>query len=273
MGRATDAALLSLTIGGVALEGVEAGRGRALLFLHPGYPSGRLPPDSPVLAGLAESFRVLAPTHPGFGRVQPPEWMNTVDDLAYFYLDMLDALDVRDAVLVGSSFGGWIAAEMAVKSTERVSHLVLADAVGIKTGGRESRDIVDLYSLFDKEIAERAYADAKRGLPDRARLSEEDFFLMARAREATARYGWSPYLHDPKLKGRLHRIHIPTLVLWGEADRIVTPDYGRAYAAEIPGARFESVRDAGHFPHIEQPGAFVSAVCAFAEARHPERRP
>ena len=81
--------------------------------------------------------------------------------------------------------------------------------------------------------------------------------IVARNREATARYAWSPYMHDPKLKGRLHRIRIPTLLLWGAADRILSEAYGRAYCAAIPGARFETIERAGHFPHLEQPEEFA----------------
>jgi pimeloyl-ACP methyl ester carboxylesterase len=99
-------------------------------------------------------------------------------------------------------------------------------------------------------------------------LPENELILMARSREATGRYGWTPYLHDPKLKGRLHRIHIPTLVLWGEADRVVKPDYGRAFAAAIPGARFAGIENAGHFPHLEQPDAFARRVLDFVEETH-----
>ena len=263
----------SLTVNGVSLELSERGQGKPLLFLHPGHPSGRLAADAPALAKLANSFRVIAPTHPGFGRAAAPDWMTTVDDLAYFYLDLLDAMDLRGAILVGASLGGWIAAEMAVKSTARLSRLVLANPVGIKTGDRETRDIVDIYSIFDKQIAELAYADAKLGMPDKSKLSEDDFFYMARSREATARYAWSPFMHDPKLKGRLHRIGIPTLVLWGEADKIVGQEYGRAYAAAIPGARFAPMPGAGHFPHLEKPEEFARAVSAFVEGRNPELVP
>jgi pimeloyl-ACP methyl ester carboxylesterase len=260
----------SLTVDGVALEVSERGQGKPLLFLHSGHPSGRLTADAPVLATLANSFRVIAPTHPGFGRAAAPDWMTTIDDLAYFYLDLLDAVDLRDVILVGASLGGWIAAEMAVKSTARVSRLVLANPVGIKIAGRETRDIVDIYAILDKQIAALAYADAKLGMPDKSTLSEDDLFYMARSREATARYAWSPFMHDPKLKGRLHRIGIPTLVLWGEADKIVSQEYGRAYAAAISGARFAPMPGAGHFPHLEKPEEFARAVSAFVEGKNPE---
>jgi pimeloyl-ACP methyl ester carboxylesterase len=96
-------------------------------------------------------------------------------------------------------------------------------------------------------------------------LPESELVLMARSRESTGRYAWTPYMHDPKLKGRLHRINVPTLVLWGTADRVVGPDYGRAYAAAIPGAQFAIIEGAGHFPHLEQPAAFAKQVESFLE--------
>ncbi len=260
----------SITIGGVALEVTERGTGKPLLFLHAGHPAGRPDPAAPILAKLAQSHRLIAPTHPGFGRETAPAKLTTIDDLAYLYLDLMDARDLHDVVLVGAGLGGWIAAEIAVKSTRRLSYLVLADAVGIKPGNRESRDIADIYAIVDKELAVLAYADPALGMPDKSKLSEDEFFFMARSREATARYAWSPYMHNPKLLGRLHRIRIPTLVLWGEADRIVTPEYGRKLAAAIAGARFETISKAGHLPTIEQPEIFADRVLAFVAGKVPE---
>jgi pimeloyl-ACP methyl ester carboxylesterase len=256
-----------LTIHGVALEMVERGTGRPLLFLHPGHPSGRLDPKAPVLEALATDARVLAPTHPGFGSTPAPRELTTIDDLAYLYLDLLDALDLRDVVVVGVSLGGWIAAEMAVKSTARISALVLANAVGIKPGDRETRDIADIYAITDRQLAELVWANPPRMAPNPKTLPESDLVAMARSRESTGRYAWSPYMHDPKLKGRLHRIRIPTLVLWGTADQVTKVDYGRSYAAAIEGARFETIEGAGHFPHLEQPLAFAGAVTKFIQTR------
>jgi pimeloyl-ACP methyl ester carboxylesterase len=250
-------------VAGVALDMAERGTGRPLLFLHAGHPSGRLEPKSPVLELLAEHAWVLAPTHPGFGSAPAPRDLTTVDDLAYLYLDLLDALNLRDVIVVGVSLGGWIAAEMAVKSTERMSALVLANAVGIKPGSRETRDIADIYAVPDKELAELVWADPARMAPNPKTLPESDLIAMARSRESTGRYAWSPYMHDPKLLRRLHRIRIPTLVLWGAADRVTKVEYGRAYAEAIPGARFETIEAAGHFPHLEQPQAFARAVSGF----------
>src|SRR5215813_3328387 len=137
-----------IVVSGINVEVIERGRGRPLLFLHPEVGIER---TAPVLDDLARGARVLVPSHPGFGRSELPRWMSTVDDLAYFYLDFLEALDLRDVTLVGVSFGGWIAAAIAVKSAERLSRLVLANPIGIKVADRETRDIVDVFALTDAE--------------------------------------------------------------------------------------------------------------------------
>jgi pimeloyl-ACP methyl ester carboxylesterase len=248
-------------IAGIHIDLIERGQGRPLLFLHPGI---GIDAKAPVLDRLAAGARVIAPSHPGFGRSEQPKSMTTVDDLAYFYLDLMEALDLRNVILVGVSFGGWIAAEIAIKSTARIGHLVLADALGIKVGDRETRDIADIFAMTEAQLNDLAYFDPAAQKRDYPAMPEADLIVVARNREAMARYGWSPYMHDPKLKGRLHRIRIPTLVPWGAADRIAAPDYGRAYAAAIPGARFALIERAGHFPHIEAPDAFARLVLALA---------
>ena len=252
-----------IEVRGVRLEMIERGAGRPLLFLHPGI---GIDPAAPVLDHLAKSLRLLAPSHPGFGASDLPRGFTTVDDLAYFYLDVLDALDLRDTVVVGVSLGAWIAAEIAVKSTARIAKLVLADAVGIRiSDDPEVSDIADIFAMPEKDFIALAYHDPAKGARDPA-LPDERLVAQARNLESTARFAWSPYMHDPKLKGRLHRIDVPTLLLWGAQDRIVTPDYGRAYAAAIPGARFATVDQAGHFPHIEQPEQFARQVLSFVTA-------
>jgi pimeloyl-ACP methyl ester carboxylesterase len=192
-----------------------------------------------------------------------------VEDLAYFYLDFLDALDLKDVILVGASLGGWIAASIAVKSTARFSHLVLASSVGIKVGDRETRDIADIFAATEPQLNEMAFFDPAAAKRDLAALPEAELVTIARNREATARFAWSPYMHDPKLKGRLHRIRIPALVLWGAGDRIVSPDYGRAFANALPKARFATIERAGHFPHLEQPELFAQKVLSFAAESAP----
>jgi pimeloyl-ACP methyl ester carboxylesterase len=253
----------SMTVNGLHIETIERGAGRPLLFLHPGI---GIDPQAPVLDRLAAGGRVIAPSHPGFGASDLAQSMSTVDDLSYFYLDLMDQLDLRDAIVVGVSFGAWVAAEIAVKSTARMSRLVMANAVGIKVGDRETRDIVDIFATLEPELTRLAFFDPKAGERDYKAMSEAEVGAVARNREALGRFAWQPYMHNPKLKGRLHRIRIPTLFLWGTHDRIVSEGYGRAYCAAIPGAVFAPVDKAGHFPHLEQPQVFADRVLAFAKS-------
>jgi len=258
----TDAASGSLTVEGTRIDLIERGKGRPLLFLHA---ENGIEPAHAAIDELAKAAHVLAPSHPGFGRSELPKGMHTVDDLSYFYLDLLDQLDLRDVTLVGVAFGAWIAAEIAVKSAARLARLVMANAVGIKLGDRETRDIADIFALTEPEYLEIAYCDPNAGRRDYKSLAPAEVAAAARAREATARFAWSPYFHNPRLKSRLHRIRIPTLFLWGAHDRMVGEPYGRGYCALIPDARFETIDRAGHFPHQEQPKIFAEKVKAFME--------
>jgi pimeloyl-ACP methyl ester carboxylesterase len=254
-------------IQGVRVELIKRGSGRPLLLLHPVI---GIKPTDRVLDELAKHFTLLAPSHPGFGRSELPRGITTVDDLAYFYLDLMETLDLKDVVLVGVSFGGWIAAEIAIKSSERISHLVLADAVGIKIADREHRDIVDIFTTRQSELDRLAYHDPNFGAVDHTTISDEDAATLFRNREAAALFAWSPYMYDPKLAGRLHRVQVPTLMLWGASDRIASPDYGRAYGKLIAGSQFELIEGAGHYPHLERPEAFAQRIADFV-GRTPER--
>lgn len=254
----------AVEINGLEIEMQCRGSGRPLLFLHPEIGFDRA---EPALELLSRSAQVIAPTHPGYGKAKLPPGFNTIDDIAYLYLDLLEALDLRDAAVVGAGIGGWIAAAIAVKTTAHFRKMVLVDAFGIKIGDRETRDIFDMYFVTEADLAKVIYFDQQFAERDVSKLPEETLYALARAREATSLYGWRPYMHDPKLKGRLHRIRIPSLVLWGAEDRIVAPDYGRAYCAALPNARFASIERAGHFPHVERPEEFARAVLGFIEEK------
>jgi pimeloyl-ACP methyl ester carboxylesterase len=252
--------VVQANVRGMRVEMLDLGAGRPMLFLNAGI---GIDSGTVALNRLAERLRVIVPSHPGFSSSDRPAWVTTVDDLAYFYLDLLDQLDLSDVILVGVSFGAWIAAEIAVKCTTRLSHLVMANAVGIKVGDRETRDIADIFAMTEDEFNAAAYANPSVGEKNYKSMSEPDLLATARNREALARFAWSPYMHDPKLRHRLHRISVPTLFLWGAQDRIVSADYGRHYCAAVPGARFELIDDAGHLPHIEQPRTFVERILDF----------
>ena len=215
---------------------------------------------------------MIAPSHPGFGGTDLPANFSTIDDLAYFYLDLLDELDLTDVVLCGASFGGWLAMEMAIKSTARLSRLVLADAVGVKFGSRDTRDIADLFALTPAEIPPLLFHDVARFAVDYTKVPEPQLARIARNREAFTLFSWSPTLYDPKLRQRLHRVDLPTLVLWGANDRVVNLDYGRALAGTLPSASLEVIPSCGHLPHVEQVATFADHVVRFAGAATPSRK-
>ncbi len=250
----------TMSVAGTTLELAERGEGRPLLFLHAGE---GLAPERPWLELLSRRYRVIAPWHPGYGNSPLIDGVGSVDDLAYLYLDLAAELGLEDAVLTGACFGGWVAAEMMVRSTARFSHLVLVDPLGIKVRGRDERDIADMHAVSRAEYLKLAWADPANGDIDFTKLSEGELAAIVRGREAFALYGWKPYMHNPRLKRWLHRIDCPTLLLWGTEDRIVTPAYGEGWVQAISGARLETIPQAGHFPHWEQPEAFVERLLAF----------
>jgi pimeloyl-ACP methyl ester carboxylesterase len=245
----------------------EAGSGTVALVLHGG---GGPATVEPIATHLAETHRALTPTHPGWNGSARPAWLTRIEDLAAAYLNLLGELDLAEVVVVGSSLGGWIAAEMALQDgRERIRCLVLIDSVGVDIPGQPIRDF---FALDARGVADYSYHDGNRFYVDPTTLPAEQ--LAARqANMATMRVlAGDPYMHDPSMLGRLGEVSVPTLVLWGGSDRIVTPAYGRALAAAIPNARFEIVREAGHLPQIEQPEATFRAMDRFLDAgENPEQ--
>ncbi len=244
-------------IAGANIEILRRGRGRPVLFLHPHI---GLHGSQAFIELLAREAEVVAPSHPGFGHSELPAGMSTVDDMSYFYLDLIEELDLRDLVIVGASFGGWIAAEIATKTCDRLSRLVLVGAVGAKFGARDKSDILDIFATPRSRWEELTFCDPSVWLRDYESLPEEELTAMARCREATAHFAWNPYMYNPRLRARLHRIRVPTLFLWGAQDGFAPLAYGRSYCAAVPGAKFEEIADSGHFPHMERPEAVAKRV-------------
>jgi pimeloyl-ACP methyl ester carboxylesterase len=254
---AQSPAFEQLDVAGRTIEAVVEGSGRPLVYLHGGE---GIEASLPFVGRLSKSFKVVAPSHPGFGG-SPRHGFRDVHDLAYHTLDLLDALKLDNPVIVGSSFGGWIAAEMAVRAASRLGALVLIDAVGIKTGGPMERNIADLFSLTPEALHKLAYRNPPP-MPMPTNLDEAR--RIATNREAFSHYAWSPTLHNPRLRRWLHRITTPTLLVWGAQDQVVKPEYGRAFAEGIPGAKLKLIDEAGHYPHHEQTEAVAAAVEEFA---------
>jgi pimeloyl-ACP methyl ester carboxylesterase len=256
-------ATTSLTVSGVNLETWRSGDGPPLLLLHD---IEYLNQPRRFTDLLAKDFSVLSPSHPGFGASDLPATFDSVDDLSYLYLDLLRELGPMD--VLGLGFGGWIAAEMAVRSAHEIRNLVLVDAVGIKTAGRDTAEIADTFVMDPQHFLACSWHDARLAeehmtLPGLRPLDESRLATLLRNRQSAALFGWNPFMHDPKLYRRLYRIAAPTLVVWGQSDRVVGIEYGRAYADAIHGARFEALDAAGHYPYLERPEAFVELVTGF----------
>jgi pimeloyl-ACP methyl ester carboxylesterase len=241
-----------------------------LLLIHGINP---ISPNAPFVAELARTRQIIAPSHPGFGASPLPPDFDTMYDLVNLYLDVLDNLPDGDVAVAGFGFGGWIAAELAVAGHPRLQRLILVDPVGIKIGGREDRDIVHVFNTNPAELNRLSWHDpANRppglyGLGWQATIDDDmtdaEMISLARNWDSLCLFAWRPHMFNPQLKHWLHRISAPTLVLWGESDRIVTQDYGRHYASLIPNAEFETIARAGHHPELEQPTAFVEALERF----------
>jgi pimeloyl-ACP methyl ester carboxylesterase len=244
----------------IALEVVRRGTGQPILALHGMQP---IDPAARFLDLLARHAEIIAPSHPGFGDSSRPADFDTVYDLVHLYLALLESFPQQKITLLGFSFGGWIAAEIAAACCHRVANLILVDPFGIKLGDRETQDILDVFNTHPNTVREREWHDAVRFAPDFNAWDDAALIRYARGRDALCLYGWKDYMYNPQLKRWLSRIAVPTLVLWGASDRIVTPDYGRAYARLIPGARFALIDAAGHHPEIEQPEALAGHIAGF----------
>ncbi len=249
----------TLAVHGVDLEVVGHGSGQPILLLH-GFQ--QIDPAAPFLHLLGRHARVIAPSHPGFGRSPRPKDFESVYDLVNLYGAVLDALPYPKVTVLGFSFGGWLAAELAVRSCHDVEGLVLVDAVGIKISDRETPDILDVFNTHPNEAKLRAWHDPGNA-PDYDEMTDMQLMTRHRNWESLALFAWHPYMHNPRLSYWLPRITVPTQVIWGASDRIVSPDYGKAFADLIPGARFAVIERAGHHPEIEQPEAFVDHVVRF----------
>lgn len=249
---------------GTGVEMFTAGSGTPLLFLH-GIDG--LEGSAPVLRELAKSFTVHAPSHPGFGNSQRPARLNRVDDLGYFYLDLMAQLALDRPVVVGTSFGGWVAAETLTKEPARASQLVLVSPLGLPTAKRREQHVADIFMLSRQELGRRMQVGAPEAGSDMAmltKLPEERIRRLMRNDEAASLYGWTPYMSNPKLADRLHRISTPTLMLWGDSDAIVSATYRELWRAALPQAEVETIAEAGHRIHADQPAALAARIAAFA---------
>jgi pimeloyl-ACP methyl ester carboxylesterase len=240
---------------------MRGGAGSPLLFLHGASGASWLP----FLQKLSKNFDVIAPEHPGFGESDTPDWLDTIHDLAYFYLDFIEQQKLDGVHLVASSLGGWIAAELAVRSTQRLASLTLAGSAGLHVAGVEQ---MDTFLSTDEQRLRNFFYDQDKAKEMIARvLAPEQEDIALKNRTIVAKLVWQPRDHDPHLAKWLHRIDVPTLLLWGDHDRLFPVEHGRAFQQLIPGAKLVVIPECGHVPHIEKPAHCITEIKAFIGAR------
>lgn len=244
---------------GLTIRFDESGNidGRPCLILHGG---GGTQTVAGIAAGLSRAH-VLMPTHPGFDGEPRPEWFNSFDDLAFAYLELLERLNLRDVLVIGSSVGGWIACEMALHDTTHlIRGLVLVNGVGIQVDGHP---VPDVSTLTPGELAQLSFHNPAALPFNPATTTPEQIAARKANTETLYVYDSQRLGGDPKLQRRLKHVKIPVLVAWGESDRVADLEYGHAYAQAFPHARFELIPEAGHLPQIEQPERLLTVVRQF----------
>lgn len=241
---------------------LRAGVGEPLLFLHGARGAGNW---LPFMEKLSQTFDVIVPEHPGFGQSETPAWLDNIHDLAYFYLDFVEHLGIKQVHLMGTSMGGWIAAELAVRDQRCLRSLTLVASAGIHIQGVQTGDFF-LWSeqeLARNLFASPSFAEELALLNEKRTQEEKDIQLKNKL--TTAKLAWQPRLHDPHLNKWLHRITVPTLIVWGAEDKLIPPEYGPAFRDLIPNARLEILPDCGHLPQVEKMDDFVELVGRFLQ--------
>lgn len=261
MTQTVDHASEQLDVRGVKVNLFRGGSGRPLLFLHGAGGAGAWLPFHGL---LAERFDVLAPDHPGFGLSGEMEHIESMDDLVYHYLALLEQLGLESVDVVGSSLGGWLAAELAVHSPEKVRRLVLLNAVGLDIWEAPAKD---LFGMNPEETVAAVFADPASAASLFPAEPDLDFIMgLYREKISFARLAWNPYCCNPKLESRLYRVTAPTLVVWGSEDRLVPIVHGERYAERIAGARLVTIPGVAHAPFLEDAEATAQLVVDFLEA-------
>jgi pimeloyl-ACP methyl ester carboxylesterase len=266
MTRATHTLTLDRGTVDVTVE-LHGEQGRPFLLLHGGGGPATVTPFAALLAERHPA-RVFTPLHPGFGGTTRPDWLTDVPTLARLYAELLDTLDLRDVAVVGNSIGGWIAAELAALGGDRISSVTLVNAVGMAVPGHP---VADTFSLTPVELSRLSFHDPSKFRFDPSALSEEQRAIGAANQAALRVYAGPHLMADPTLPERLAAIDRPVLVAWGESDKVVDADYGRAYAEAVPGAEFRLLEGTGHMPQTETPEQLLPVVTEFAETHSGHR--
>ncbi len=249
----------TISVRGISTHLFEAGPSSAppVLYLH-GTFLGNLWLDFHL--ALTQQFHVFAPDTPGFGLTARPDWMRDMSDYILYFRDLLDTLGLEKATLVGHSLGGWMAAELAVWYPERVEKLVLSNAAGIRVKGSP---IADLFAMNAQEVMMACFDDFSAAAPlIPAELNVDYFIGQYRQLTTLASLAWNPS-YDPKLERRLARITCPTLIVWGENDRLIPPAYAEAFHRAIAGSQVAMLSGTGHMPMFEKPQEWSKVIADF----------
>ena len=242
---------------GVTLYLARAGSGRPVLVLH--HDTGS-PERLDFYDKLANRFDVLVPHHPGYGKSERPQWLRSVRDVAVIYQLLLADLGVDRPSLVGLGFGGWIAAEMATMAPRDFYRLVLVGAMGLKP---PEGDILDQAIVSYLDYARAGFHDPAAFAKVYGDVSTDQLVEWDLCREMCFRIAWKPYMYSQTLPHLLGGVHTPSLVVWGEHDKVVPRSAGERYTALLPKARFDIVRGAGHCVEMEQPAELFRLISGF----------
>lgn len=252
----------TMPVNGFAANMLRGGSGPALLYLHG---AGGAPAVMPFMERLAERFELIVPEHPGFGASADPDWFDNIHDLAYYYLDLLERLDMGAVHLVGMSLGGWIALEIAVRNTSRLKSLTLVGAAGID---REGVPRLDTFMATPAELARRCFHDPALQVKAAAQIegaTPEEIEVQLKNQRTVAKVAWAPRWYDPHLEKWLHRIDVPTHVVWAADDQVFGVGYADVFAELITNARVTIVPECGHLIPFEKPVEFARIVSEFVE--------
>lgn len=246
---------------GGRVHALRGGAGAPVLFLHAAGGAGQWLEFHQL---LARRFEVFAPDHPGFGGSDELPDVEAVDDLVYHYLDVIERLGLKRPHVVGASFGGWIAAELAVAASHAIGSLVLLSAAGLRLPGHP---VTDPFLLSPDQLMHTLYHDPAK-IPPPPEPGTDAILAAYRDATALARFSWVPLLSNPKLERRLHRITARTLVVWPSEDKLIPIAHGHRYAELIPDARFEVIPGSGHAMYFERPAEFAEITAGFLAGAH-----
>jgi pimeloyl-ACP methyl ester carboxylesterase len=256
--------LTELKVRDVRVRLHRAGSGPTVLFLHG---AGGVPQWLPFFEMLAERYELLVPEHPGFGGSDDPPWIRSMPDLAMFYLDLVEETGLNRIHLIGNSLGGWLAAEILIRDRSRFRSLVQLAPAGIRVKGVPPGDN---FIWGPEEAMRNLYHD--QSFADRIlelKPTEEQIDVMLRNRFTVAKFGWQPRWLNPDLEKWLHRIKLPSLIVWGENDKIMPPQYAALWKKRLSDARLVMVKECGHLPHVEHADLVARHVCDFLEGVGP----